>query len=66
MLLDEPGDYAALVGVRGVPTNIFVDADGTVLSVGAVTPGELEEETMRLLGPGADVDPPGATPTFAG
>ncbi len=56
MLLDETGSYAEELGVRGVPTNIFVDADGTVTAVGAVTPDELWAETRRLLGPGADID----------
>ena len=56
MLLDETGAYADLLNVRGVPTNIFVDADGTVTAVGAVTPEELWAETRRLLGPDADID----------
>ena len=59
VLVDETGEYAARIGVRGVPTNVFVDADGTVTAVGAVTPDELEAATRRLLGPGADMDAPG-------
>ncbi|MGH9063719.1 MAG: TlpA family protein disulfide reductase [Acidimicrobiales bacterium] len=50
VLVDEAGDYARLLGIRGVPTNVFVDSDGTVTAVGAVTPAELETETRRLLG----------------
>lgn len=59
VLVDEPGDYARALGIRGVPTNVFVDSDGTVTAVGAVSPEELEAETLRLLGPGAEVEPPG-------
>ncbi|MGH9129993.1 MAG: TlpA family protein disulfide reductase [Acidimicrobiales bacterium] len=55
VLVDETGDYAALLGIRGVPTNVFVDLDGTVTAVGAVTPEKLEAETRRLLGPGAAI-----------
>ncbi|MGH9067159.1 MAG: TlpA family protein disulfide reductase, partial [Acidimicrobiales bacterium] len=51
VLVDESGAYAAALGVRGVPTNVFVDAAGTVTAVGATTPSELEAETRRLLGP---------------
>ena len=39
-----------------VPTNVFVDADGTVTAVGAVTPGELVTATRELLGPAAPAD----------
>ena len=57
VLLDERGDYARRLGIRGVPANVFVDADGTVTAVGATTPAALEAETRRLLGPGARIDP---------
>ncbi len=59
VLVDESGEVARLLKVRGVPTNVFVDTDGTVTAVGAVAPEELEAETRRLLGPDADIDPPG-------
>ncbi len=49
VLLDETGEYARRLGVRGVPTNVFVDANGVVLDVGATTPDELEATTARLL-----------------
>lgn len=58
VLVDADGSVAAQLGVRGVPTNIFVDADGTVTEVGAMTPAGLEAAARRLLGPGADIDPP--------
>jgi hydroxypyruvate isomerase len=50
VLLDEAGHYARALGIRGVPTNVLVDADGTVTAVGAVRPEELYAETRRLLG----------------
>jgi hypothetical protein len=56
VLADEPGEYAGRLGVRGVPTNIFVD-HGVVTAVGVVTPDELETEIRRLLGPDAPIDP---------
>jgi hypothetical protein len=59
VLLDESGELARAVGVRGVPTNVFVDSDGTVIAVGAVSPDDLEAATRRLLGPSAEIDPPG-------
>ncbi len=59
VLLDETGEFATKLGVRGVPTNVFVDSDGIVTAVGATSPEELELETRRLLGPGAPIDPPG-------
>lgn len=58
VLVDADGALAAALGVRGVPTNIFVDADGTVTEVGAMTPSGLEATARRLLGPDADIDPP--------
>lgn len=49
ILLDESGDYAAALGITGVPTNVLVDAHGIVRAVGAVTPAELERAVGELL-----------------
>ncbi len=49
VLLDESGDYAAALGITGVPTNVLVDARGIVRAVGAVTPAELEQAVADLL-----------------
>ena len=48
ILLDESGDYARQLGIRGVPTNVLVDADGTVVDVGLVRIDELEAAVARL------------------
>ena len=48
ILLDETAEYARSLGVRGVPTNILVDADGTVVDVGLVRIDELEAAVERL------------------
>ncbi|HET7407768.1 MAG TPA: thioredoxin fold domain-containing protein [Mycobacteriales bacterium] len=50
VLIDETGDYAAALGIRGVPMNVFVDTDGTAVEVGATTPDELKAAITRLLG----------------
>ena len=50
VLVDETGELATLLGIRGVPMNVFVDVDGTVCEVGATTPDELREAITRLLG----------------
>jgi hypothetical protein len=49
ILLDETGDFAREVGVRGIPTNVVVDRDGVVRIVGATRFGELEAalDTLR-------------------
>jgi thioredoxin family protein len=52
VLLDETAEYARSLGVRGVPTNVFVDAEGVVRAVGATTPQELRSELIKLA-PGA-------------
>ena len=50
VLLDETGEYARQLGIRGVPTNVLVDADGTVRDVGLVRLDELDAAVERLLG----------------
>ena len=50
ILMDETAEYARLLGVTGVPTNVLVDSDGTVRAVGAVRLDELEWAVDRLLG----------------
>ncbi len=51
VLVDEAGELVELLGIRGVPTNVLVDADGTITAVGATTPRELEVAVRELLGP---------------
>ncbi len=48
VLLDETARYAREIGIRGVPTNVFVDADGVVQAVGASALHELEQQLRRL------------------
>ena|GEM_PF-1461810 len=48
VLLDETAAYARTLGVRGVPTNVFVNATGTVAGFGASTSEELLQEAVRL------------------
>jgi hypothetical protein len=50
ILLDETAEYAAALGIRGVPTNVFVDADGTIADIGLVRLDELEAAIDRLVG----------------
>jgi hypothetical protein len=52
VLVDEAGELVERLGIRGVPTNILVDSDGTITAVGASTPRELESAVRELLGPG--------------
>jgi len=49
VLLDETGEYAKLLGVRGVPTNVLVDSTGTVRAFGAGNPDELYAGVDELL-----------------
>jgi hypothetical protein len=49
VLLDEAGDYARSLGVRGVPTNLVVDADGTVRAFGVSRIDELERAIDDML-----------------
>lgn len=56
VLVDERGELVERLGIRGVPTNILVDSDGTVTCVGASTPRELEAAVSNLLGPDAQLE----------
>ena len=49
VLLDEAGAYAELLGVRGVPTNVVVDATGTVRAFGLGNPDELDARVNELV-----------------
>ena len=49
VLLDETGEYARSLGVRGVPTNIVVDADGTVHAFGVSRLDELDRAIGQML-----------------
>jgi hypothetical protein len=49
VLLDKAGEYAELLGVRGVPTNVVVDSSGTVRAFGAGNPDELDASVAQLL-----------------
>lgn len=40
-----------------MPTNVFVDEDGTITAFGASTPASIEAEVSRLF-PGIDLDQP--------
>jgi hypothetical protein len=49
ILIDEAAEYAHLLGVRGVPTNVLVDSDGTVQGFGLVRLDELDAAVEKLL-----------------
>ena len=49
ILLDETAEYAAALGIRGVPTNVLVDADGTIVDIGLVRLDELDAAIDRLV-----------------
>ena len=49
VLLDESGDYARSLGVRGVPTNLVVDAGGIVRAFGVSRLDELHSAIDRML-----------------
>ena len=57
VLVDEEAEFVRQLGIRGVPTNILVDEDGTVTCVGATTPPELEAAVRQLLGPDTPLEP---------
>ena len=48
VLLDESGEYARLLGVRGVPTNVLVDSSGFVRAFGVGKPDDLETAVEEL------------------
>lgn len=48
VLLDETAAYARTLGIRGVPTNVVVDAAGVVTGVGVSTSDELLRAACRL------------------
>jgi hypothetical protein len=50
ILLDPHGVLAGKLGVRGVPTNVVVDSDGTVRAFGAARLDELEQAIDELYG----------------
>jgi hypothetical protein len=50
VLLDEAGEYAKLLGVRGVPTNVLVDATGTVRAFGVGSPDDLQAAVDTFFG----------------
>jgi hypothetical protein len=50
ILLDPKAELANTLGVRGVPTNVVVDSDGTVRAFGAARLDELERAVEQLFG----------------
>jgi hypothetical protein len=50
MLLDPNLELAGALGVRGVPTNVVVDSDGTISAFGAARLDELEQAIDELYG----------------
>jgi hypothetical protein len=61
VLVDERGELVDRLGIRGVPTNVLVDADGTIRCIGATTPWDLEAAVRELLGPDAAFEEPGSS-----
>jgi hypothetical protein len=57
VLVDESGELVDALQIRGVPTNILVDGDGTIVCVGASSPRELEAAVNRLFGESNAVGP---------
>ena len=58
VLLDESGAYARSLGIRGVPTNVLVDASGAVHALGLSNPDELAAELETLIGDSRRPDVP--------
>jgi hypothetical protein len=52
ILLDESGEYTKQLGIRGVPTNVLVDADGIVRGVGLVRLDDLHAAVDELIAEG--------------
>jgi hypothetical protein len=52
ILLDPKAELAEELGVRGVPTNVVVDSDGTVRAFGAARLEELEQAIDELYSRG--------------
>jgi hypothetical protein len=52
ILLDPDQTLASTLGVRGVPTNVVVDSDGTIRAFGAARLEELEQAIADLYGRG--------------
>ena len=50
ILLDPDLKLASALGIRGVPTNVVVDSDGTVRAFGAARLDELERAIDELYG----------------
>ncbi len=49
ILIDETGEYASRLKIRGVPTNVLVDHHGIVRGVGLSRPAELSAAVNALL-----------------
>lgn len=49
VLLDETGEYATRLGIRGVPTNVLVDEHGVVRAVGLTAPADLNAAVDEFL-----------------
>ena len=65
VLVDERAVLPELLGIRGVPTNVLVDEDGTIREIGASTPSALEAAIARLLGPRVGFDAAGDRPAWS-
>jgi hypothetical protein len=50
ILLDPDATLSTALGVRGVPTNVVVDSDGTIRAFGAARLDELERAIDDLYG----------------